>query len=181
MALKFRISEEKALEALLWIANEWKNITPFYLSKVLFFAEKDHLNKYGRPIIADTYIAMSYGPVPSTVRDYVEGNYLFSDYADAIAASIEVNRTTRYTEIQARRAPRMNVFSDSDIDCLRAAIEKCKHIVFKTLSEWTHLEKAWLNAPANGPMDYEDFIDQDNPHRKEIIEQAREFAQFGVL
>ena len=181
MALKFRISEEKALETLLWIASEWNNITPFYLSKVLFFAEKDHLNRYGRPIIADTYIAMPYGPVPSTVRDYVEGNYLFSDFADAIAAAIEVNRNTRYPEIQAKRAPRMDVFSDSDLECLRAAIRKCRDVNFGTLSRWTHLERAWLAAPANGAMDYEDFIDQDNPLREEIIEQAREFAHFGVL
>lgn len=181
MALKFRISEEKAIEALVWIASEWDNITPFYLSKVLFFAEKDHLNRFGRPIIADTYIAMPYGPVPSTIRDYVEGNYLFSDFADTIADAVEVNRTTRYPEIRAKRSPRLDVFSDSDIACLQTAIHKCKHVNFGTLSDWTHLEKAWLSAPANGPMDYEDFIDDDNPHREDIIEQAREFAIFGVL
>lgn len=181
MPLKFRISEEKAIEALVWVASEWENITPFYLSKVLFFAEKDHLNQYGRPIIADTYIAMPYGPVPSTVRDYVEGNYLFSDLADAIGEAVEVNRKTRYPEIRAKRSPRLDVFSDSDIGCLRRAMQKCKNISFRTLSGSTHLEKAWLSAPANGPMDYEDFIDEDNPNKAEIIEQAKEFASYGVL
>ncbi len=181
MSLKFRISEEKAIESVVWIANEWENITPFYLSKVLFFAEKDHLNRYGRPIIADTYIAMPYGPVPSTVRDYIEGNYLFSDLSDDIATSIEVNKKTRYPEIRAKRAPRLDVFSDSDIGCLRASLDKCKNIGFATLSGWTHLEKAWLSAPSNGPMDYEDFIDEDNPDRDEILQRAREFSIFGVL
>jgi uncharacterized phage-associated protein len=181
MPLKFRISEEKAIEALVWIANEWENITPFYLSKVLFIAEKEHLNRYGRPVIADTYIAMPYGPVPSTVRDYVEGNYLFSDFADDIAEAVEVNRATRYPEIRAKRSPRLDVFSASDIECMRDALNKCRHVSFGTLSGWTHLEKAWLSAPSNGPMDYEDFIDDDNPHRGEILEQAREFSFYGVL
>ena len=90
MALKFRFNEGKAIEALIWIASEWPNITPFYLSKVLFYAEKEHLNKYGRPVIADTYIAMPWGPVPSTIRNYIEGNYLFSDISDIISDAVEV-------------------------------------------------------------------------------------------
>lgn len=181
MTLKFRISEEKAIEALVWITSEWKNITPFYLSKVLFFAEKEHLNKHGRPVIADTYIAMPWGPVPSTIRDYVEGNYLFSDFSDHIAQAIEVDRNTRYPQIRAKRSPRLDVFSSSDLECLKSAIDKCKHVGFATLSGWTHLEKAWLDAPANGPMDYEKFIDDDNPQREAVLEQAREFSVFGVL
>jgi hypothetical protein len=30
-------------------------------------------------------------------------------------------------------------------------------------------------------MDYEAFIDDDNPHRAELLDEAREFAVYGVL
>ena len=142
MALKFRLNEEKAVEALIWIATAWPNITPFYLSKVLFYAEKEHLNKYGRPIIADTYIAMPWGPAPSTIRDYIEGNYLFSDISDVVSSAVEVNRNSRYPEIIAKKAPRLEVFSESDIECLRAAIDKCRNVNFSTLSNWNSFGKS---------------------------------------
>jgi hypothetical protein len=30
-------------------------------------------------------------------------------------------------------------------------------------------------------MDYEAMIDEDNPHRDEVIAGAREFASYGVM
>ena len=30
-------------------------------------------------------------------------------------------------------------------------------------------------------MDYEAFFDEDNPHRDELLNEAREFAVYGVL
>ena len=181
MPLRFRFSEEKAVEALVWIASQWRGITPFYLSKVLFYAEKDHLNRYGRPIIADTYIAMPWGPVPSTIRDYVEGNYLFSEAADRIAEAVQVERHTRYAEVTPLRVPCLDVLSDSDVECLERAMAKCRSVGFKTLSDWTHREPAYLDAAANGVMDYEKFLDDDNPNREQILAQAREFAAYGVM
>src|SRR3954462_6956268 len=73
--LKFVFSEGKALEVLAFIARENPGLSPLYIAKILFYAEKWHLNRYGRPIIADTYIAMPKGPVPSSVRDYIEQNW----------------------------------------------------------------------------------------------------------
>ena len=61
MAIKFAFSDSKALEALAFIASMRPGFTPLFVSKVLFFAEKWHINRYGRPIIADTYIAMVLG------------------------------------------------------------------------------------------------------------------------
>lgn len=181
MALKFKINKEKALESIVLIASEWENVKSLSLSKCLFFAEKDHMNKYGRPIIGDTYLAMLYGPHSSTVRDYITEDYLLSDHAEEIAAAIKVTRTKKYIKIQAKRAPRMEVFSNSDLECIRAAIKKCEHTDFDTLIKWTCKEKAWLNAPLNEPMNYEDFIDQDNLYWEAALEEAREFARVGVL
>jgi len=51
--LRFQFDEKKGVEALIYIASKWPSATVFYASKVLFFAEKFHLNKYARPIAAD--------------------------------------------------------------------------------------------------------------------------------
>jgi uncharacterized phage-associated protein len=186
MTIRFKFSEEKALEALCWIARKWPGITPFYVAKVMFYAEKRHLNTYGRPIIADTFIAMKNGPVPSTIRDFIQGNYMFSPIAREIHAAINVDRRKHhYGEVHASREPDLGMLSASDIECLDEALNYCRPngrpLSFAVLSNGTHLDRAWLNASLNQAMDYADFIDEDNPHRDEIVEMAHQHAAHGVL
>lgn len=176
-SMKFQFNEEKAIEALVWLGHEWPGVTMFYVSKVLFYAEKFHLNKYGRPVVADTFIAMANGPVPSTIYDLVKGNYMMAERPDELRSAIEV----RYPGITSLRPTRLDVFSQSDIECLREAVEFCRHRPFGALSNMTHQERAWSDAPPNAAMDYEAFIDDDNPRRDALIEAAHVAAAYGVL
>jgi uncharacterized phage-associated protein len=178
MALRFQFDERKGTEALAYIATKWPNVTVFYASKVLFFAEKQHLNAYGRPIIADTFIAMPNGPVPSTLYDFIKGNLGLSGDPEGFRSAID---TTQHPKIGAKRAYNETVLSESDIECIDAAIEFCRPKGFGHLSQLTHQERAWVDAPANSAMDYELFIDENNPHREAILSDAREFAAYGVL
>lgn len=179
--LKFAFSERKALEALAYIAIQWPGITPFYLSKVFFYGEKQHLNKYGRPIVADTYIAMPRGPVPSTVKDIVDENFEHVDAPEEFDRFIKIEHT-RYKSVYSRvREEDLQHLTASDKECLDAAIAFCKGKGIDELMYITHLEKAWANAAVNRPMNYEDFIDDDNPHKEQVLASAREFAAYGVL
>lgn len=177
--LKFEINEEKALEALVWLANAKPGITAFYVSKVLFYAEKDHLNRYGRPIVADTFIAMPNGPVPSAVYDILKGEFAYLGVAEMVPEAIE---TQGYAHpLKPRRQPDLTKLSRSDIECLQRALERYGNVPFGRLSEQTHREPAWSEAPINGAMDYERFLDADNPERDAILAEAKEFAAYGVL
>jgi uncharacterized phage-associated protein len=178
MAMRFQFDERKGTEALAYIAEKWPNVTVFFVSKVLFFAEKRHLNKYGRPIVADTFIAMSNGPVPGTLYDFIKGNLGLSGDPENFAAAIDA---TQHPTITAKRGYDASVLSSSDIECLDEAIAFCQPKKFGHLSQLTHQERAWADAPANAAMDYELFIDDDNPMREAIIAEAREFAAYGVL
>ena len=42
--------------------------------KLIFFADRYHIRKFGRPITNDKYEAMEYGPVPSNAKDLAEMN-----------------------------------------------------------------------------------------------------------
>jgi hypothetical protein len=42
--------------------------------KVLFFADVNHLNNYGRPIVGDDYVALPHGPVPQTTYDILKAD-----------------------------------------------------------------------------------------------------------
>jgi uncharacterized phage-associated protein len=178
MALRFQFNERKGTEALAYLASRWPNPTIFYASKVLFFAEKAHLNRYGRPIVADTFIAMPNGPVPSTLYDFIKGNLGNSGDPDAFRSAID---TSQHPRLISKREAEAEVLSPSDIECLEEAMAFCRTKSFGYLSNLTHQERAWAEANSNGPMDYELFIDDANPAKDELIEEAQEFAAYGVL
>lgn len=176
--LRFQFNESKAVEALAYIAERWTGITAFYASKVLFFAEKNHLNRYCRPIVGDTFIAMPNGPVPSTIYDFIKGNLEQAGDPDAIMAALCIVRDP-YPRVEAKRPPNQEVLSVSDMECLDEAISFCREKSFSFLSGVTHQERAWFDAPQNGPMDYADMIDEQ--YRDEVLAEASEFATYGVL
>lgn len=177
--LRFQFDEKKGVEVLTYVASKWPGLTAFYASKVLFFAEKFHLNRYSRPIVGDTFIAMPNGPVPSTLYDFIKGHLEQSGDPEAIVAALSIEQQP-YPRVDARRQPDLDALSQTDIECLDEAIEFCRGRKFPALSDLTHQERAWREAPVNGPMDYEHMIG-DGPDREAIVAEAREFAAYGVL
>lgn len=64
--LKFNFSLDKLIHALaLFSTYGVRDLTKLKAAKLLYFADKDHLLRFGRPIIGDVYYCLSYGPVPS--------------------------------------------------------------------------------------------------------------------
>ena len=124
-------------------------MTAFYASKILFFAEKLHLNRYGRPIVADTFIAMANGPVPSMIYDFIEGKLDQAGDPEAITKAIEIERGSKYAHIKALRPADGDALSPSDVECLDEAIGLCREHEhsFKALSNRTHQERAYSEAP----------------------------------
>ena len=176
--LRFPFDEKKALEALVLIAKLWPGVTAFYASKVLFFAEKWHLNRYGRPVVGDRYIAMDNGPVPSAIYDWFKNNFDRMGDPEAILDAVEFNRNDRYVKATARREPELDYLSRSDIVMLEEAITFCRQFSVGALSRLTHNDLAWKAAPLNAEMDPALMIEGDQ--RDQIVEAAQEFAAYGV-
>jgi len=68
----FVFKAEKSVEAILYIAQNVKQPTFHSISKMMYFADKVHLEKYGRFICGDNYVAMKHGPVPSGTYDILK-------------------------------------------------------------------------------------------------------------
>jgi hypothetical protein len=182
LAIKFPFHEGKAVEALALVAQVQPGLTPIYVSKIFFFAEKWHLNRYGRPIVADTYIAMPQGPVPSVIKDFIDQKWDWTSKPEDFDTAIKIVRKRGLLRLlPGRRPPNLDVLSESDIECLKEAIAFCKDKTPDELSDLTHLEKAYRLAIANAPMDYEFFIDDDNPDKADVLASARRTAAYGVL
>ena len=75
-------NKEKATQSILYVANKLERRDLHKIFKILYFAERKHLQDWGMPILGDTYIAMDAKPVPSRVYDIlkiVRGDSYMSD------------------------------------------------------------------------------------------------------
>jgi len=175
----YRINYAKAIEALTWLANEKPGIDIYHIAKVLYYAEKRHINKYARPIIGDTYISMDYGQVPSGVRDLISKNsWLDPDDIKKFSKSVTVKKNPNPNIIPLRK-PQLKYFSDTDIACLKEALSECGNLTFKQLKNKSHEEESWIHTERNQPIDYLLMIDKDNPNKKEIIEEIKMTVRYA--
>ena len=179
--ISFRLNYKKAIESIVWLANRRKGIDIYHVAKSFYYAEKLHLNKYARPIIGDTYIAMEYGQVPSGVRDLITKNsWLNPEYIKTFSDSILV-KDSQYPSLFPLRDPDLSILSESDIECLKEAFKKCKDLSFDELKEMSHSERSWIETDANQTIDYSLMVDDDNPNKDEILEELNCTSRYVKL
>lgn len=178
--IRFNTNHLKVIEALAWLANERpQGLTFSQVARILYFADKDHLVRYGRPILGDTYIRMEHGPVPSLVYDMLKLDpFLDPDIAEEVSRAIVTQRNDGVPLLQPKRGRRPNLerLSRTDLECLRSSLERYGELSFQELRELTHRERAWREAPENGPMDYALMVDDP-----ELVEELRETAPVAVF
>lgn len=113
------------------------------LFKILYFAQQDHLVKYGKVLVDESFRAVKHGPVPTytyKALQIAEGKLLEGDFSDFLSG-IEVRDKKVYTSLE----PDMDYISGANKRCLDAAIEKCKDADPYDLSALSH-DRAWKNA-----------------------------------
>jgi len=144
MSVRYGFDTEKAIEVLLYIAERSPNV--YNALKVLYFADKDHLSKYGRLICGDSYVAMRRGPVPSGAYDlvkYARGDGLYwTDIPLNEAFSVQDH------SIVLHRKANLDLLSESDVECLDTAIEKYGYLPFGELKKLSH-DNAFKSADEN--------------------------------
>jgi uncharacterized phage-associated protein len=148
------MNTQKAIESVLWIIQNGES-NMYNIWKILFSSEKYHLNKYGRPITGDKYIAMQYGTVPSWLYDASklkrQGMGFFRDNNSLIA----------------ERAPIYDYLSESDIEALKFGLGEYSGLNFGEVKNKNHSEPAWeKNYKLRGdndsaPIPFEDIIGEE--------------------
>lgn len=126
--LHFHFDSEKMVQAIAFFASRGvKDLDTMKSAKLLYFADKEHLLKYGRPIIGDRYYVMKDGPIPTAglpqIQDALsktpKGKHdpRFDEY-------FRVQRRQQYAEFVATKSPDLDVFSDSDLEVLADVAER---------------------------------------------------------
>ena len=127
-SIKFPLRKQKVIPALLYIIDRMGgNIDMYSLLKIIYFAEIDHLVKYGRPIIGDRIIAMDNGPVPSIAYDKVKHSKITLPFK-----MVEDNIIT------SREKADLDFLSNSDQKCLELSFQENRHLSFTELRAKSH-------------------------------------------
>jgi len=165
-----KFDARKAIEIILYIANKVKEPTFHRISKLFYFADKKHLEYYGRLICDDEYVAMKHGPVPSEVYDIlksVRGDGT-SDFQHQAKNAFQVRE--KYLVKPSRKAD-VNLLSESEEECINAAIEEYGTLSFQELTEKSH-DKAWEAADDNDIISVKD-IASTLSNSKELLKHLR--------
>jgi hypothetical protein len=171
---QFRVRTDKALEVIVWLANRRPHIDVYHVVKCAFYADKYHLNKYGRPIAGDHYVADTYGPLGSAVYGLIRRDP-FEILALGGNGDVPFTVGNRW-QVLATRDANGNRLSESDVEALEWAVENYADKTFDDLYEESHSDPAYI-AAMGGTMRYEDFLDPEDPHRKAKAQELEEIAE----
>ncbi len=178
--IRFRFNAEKAYQGILWMLNRagGGRLDLHTALKACYFADKSHLNEYGRPIFGVQYRAMKYGPVPLEIYELLKGEpiWLWEVGLDSFPWRL-AGRGTIIPDGNLP-TPNLGVFSQSDMRHLEAGFERASGMTFDARTRETHGED-WRRANL-GMMDYADMI-EDGPDRRERVDDLRRLALRIVL
>jgi hypothetical protein len=174
--VRFKFSPSKTLAAVHWIVAQEQRIDLHKLLKACYFADKKHLNDYGRPIFGATYRAMRFGPVPLEIYEMAKGEALWL---------AEIDRDTYPWRLQGfhislsdNAMPDVSSLSESDMECLDFGLSESKRMTFNERTAATH-GYDWQAADL-GTMRYEDMI-EDSPKKDDLIRYLQENSRFMRL
>jgi hypothetical protein len=176
----FRFDAEKALETILYVASKAK-ADKYATLKILYLADKLHLERYGRFISGDYYNALEDGATPMLSYDlieYADGNK-HQFFEAGVREALQVGTDASKHDLVPRRAPNLDALSESDVECLNEILARLENVApsnyWKALIDEVH-DDAWRKTwceKQNSRMAVERIAEQF-PDADELIDYLRQ-------
>jgi hypothetical protein len=189
MPLRFQPKIGKVVELLLYLAHARPNADKYQAVKFFYLADREHLNRFGRPITYDNYYALDYGPVASTALDILNSraDKLLKDAGiDHLPFEMEKGKLSSGHETVFIRKPlrdiNQDLFSKSDLKVFDEIISEHGNATFEELFLLTHVHAAYVNAwgrrgyySKRSEMHYEEMI-EDEAKRTALVDDLAPIA-----
>jgi len=163
--MSLALAHRKATQALNFLARQSGGcINKLKALKLLFFADRYHLRKYGRPVSECAYFAMSHGPVASEAKQVAEEHALLPASARSYARRfLEKKGDYDYASVADFDK---SVLSETDVEALTFAWENFGYLPKYQLRGITHHYPEWKRheralkpgGPRRVKMEYADFF-----------------------
>jgi len=151
--------QDIAIQAILYILKQMGGTCDIHkCHKILYFADNEHLSRYGRSITGDAYVKMDFGPVPTCIYDLfkaVRGDSYFASQVDDVRK--DCFHFVNNKDIAAVAEPDMSYLSGSDVEVLDKYIAQLKEKDFNEVSDVSH-GYAWSHTAQNGVISVRDRL-----------------------
>ncbi|RKZ38968.1 MAG: hypothetical protein DRQ49_12860 [Gammaproteobacteria bacterium] len=155
----FIFEPEKCIETILYIINKLPMADIHRISKIMYFADKAHLEKFKCFICGDHYMAMKHGPVPGctfNILKAVQGdNSILATHIVKMANSALTVQDNFI--VKPQREAHLEEFSKHEVACLNTAINQYGALSFQTLSELS-CEAPWQATTRNDCINIEHIV-----------------------
>jgi uncharacterized phage-associated protein len=198
--LQFEFDPVKLGQALAFLAQGIGDLTKLKAAKLLYFADKLHLVRYGRPITGDRYYCLDHGPVPSAslnamndlltpVRIRVGGRTLKNQMSEVLGRFVHVDRKGSHPRLMARESSsKFDALTETEREVLSATAARYGKLPAGRLIELTHKEKTWVTpnkvrrSGSSVEIPWELFLEQEastvTPEMREHIAEQQESDAF---
>lgn len=140
--IRFRFDREKMVAILTLFASRVSDLDALKSAKLIYFLDKRHLVRYGRPITGDDYFGMSHGPVPEKAYDIIKAALSKQTpvLPPDLAQYLDVDFDRQYPRFVAKAAPDMDVLSESDVEVIEEVFNEYGRLSAWKLRDLTHEE-----------------------------------------
>lgn len=148
---------EKSLHSILYVADKLQRKDFHKIFKIIYFADREHLSKYGRTITGDVYIAMKDGPVPSNISDIfkaVRGDSFFASVGVEYAKLFSVHD---WYFINPKTTADLAYLSQSDVEELDDSLNKYGSMSWDEVRGKSH-DFAWRATPENRQISVDNIL-----------------------
>jgi uncharacterized phage-associated protein len=170
-----RFDPERALELVLYVAKRLRYPTLHSVSKVLYFADREHLSRYGSLLSGDNYVAMRHGPVPSAIYNLLKAAagrqepLIPPQFYELVGESLKVENRSRVLPLREANA---DLLSASQRECLDESIKVNRRLSFRQLTNKSH-DAAWKSAGENDLIEVS-AIAKTLPNAKQVLAYLEE-------
>ena len=151
-----RFDFKKLVQMIVYFSRNGVNKTK--LMKLLWYADFVHFKRQSISISGATYARLRYGPVPrdhEIVLSHLQRmQFIFIDQ-NVINDEGWLLETVKSNE----DALSPNEFSDTEFSVLREVEDRFKDFGSRKISDYSHMEKAWIETPPENLIDYAYAID----------------------
>lgn len=183
--IRFKVNIHKCIEGIDLLAQHKPNITQYYVCKIFYFADKEHLMDWGRPISGDKFVAMQHGPVPSYIYDLIKDTDTEPDeVVDLFNSRINVRRVNNKIHLSSKGTENFSHLSGTDKEYLLDALSKYGNMSFQRVKEITHQDKAYIDAweksGSNNELDLSLWFSGSEWNGINAVEQLKEISNYHL-
>ena len=146
------VDKTKYKHVLLYILNKvgaFPNIGETAIYKLLYFAETNHLVKYGRPILSETFYKYPYGPVPANFKT-VTNSMIANNELDVTSGSYFMYKQQKFLPRVKYTASALN---DEELSTIKTVLSRLADMTATQLSDLSHMDLPWINGVLGKPVD----------------------------